>query len=51
MVDLVGLGVRWEKYIQVQGGELRVWHDRIVMEIVGCYGRICSGSEDGAIRV
>ncbi len=49
-VDRVGLGVRWEEY--VEGGELRLpGHVGGVTTMVSCDGRICSGSYDGSIRV
>ena len=42
--DRVGLGVRWQE--QRMGG-----HEDAVSAIVGCEGRICSGSRDGLIRI
>jgi hypothetical protein len=50
VVDRMGLGVRWEEYIE--GGELRLaGHANRVAVIVACDGRICSGSWDGSLRV
>ena len=49
-VEHVGLGVPWEE--DKVGGELRLGgHDGDVKAIVACYRRICSGSDDGSIRV
>jgi hypothetical protein len=48
--DRVGLGVRWEDYRD--GGELRLGgHADTVRGVALCDGRVCSGSEDGSIRV
>jgi F-box/WD-40 domain protein 7 len=48
--DRVGLGVRWEECRE--GGELRLGgHGGAVRALAACDGRICSGSEDGSIRV
>ncbi len=48
--DRVGLGVRWEAYSE--GGELRLQgRGGELTTMVECDGRMCSGSEDGSIRV
>jgi WD40 repeat protein len=46
----VGLGVKWEEY--ANGGERRLkGHTDIVLAVAKFEGRVCSGSEDGSIRV
>jgi hypothetical protein len=46
----VGLGAPWEE--DKVGGGLRLGgHDGHVEAMVACYRRMCSGSDDGSIRV
>ncbi len=48
--DREGLGVRWEEY--EEGGELRLeGHAGRAFSIVACDEWMCSGSDDGSIRV
>jgi hypothetical protein len=49
LLDRVGLGVRWEEYME--GQELRLRGHRRVTSIAACDGRVCSGADDGSIRV
>ena len=46
-----GMGVDWGRYCEGGGGRRLQGHADDVISLVECEGRMCSGSEDGSIRV
>ena len=46
-----GMGVEWGRYIEDRGGRRLKGHSGDVNALVECEGRMCSGSDDGSIRV
>ena len=46
-----GRGVEWGRYSEGGGGRRLQGHSSAVLALAECDGRMCSGSEDGSIRV